>query len=97
MAITPTKKSNFGEYSETETQEFFKYILNDNNNFSAIKNVKELVSKNYSVCLVGNTFIPDLVKKAIYAQNDFECDTPRKFSGTGFTYDANSQINSYSV
>lgn len=64
------KKIKLGEYSETETQELYKNILNDDNNFSAIKKVKELVSKNYSVCLVGNTFIPDLVRKAIYAHNE---------------------------
>ena len=75
IAYYTYKKIKLGEYSETETQELYKNILNDNNNFSAIKKVKELVSKNYSVCLVGNTFIPDLVKKALHAQNDFEYDT----------------------
>ena len=69
------KKIKLGEYSETETQELYKNILNDDNNFSAIKKVKELVSKNYSVCLIGNTFIPELVKKALHAQNDLEYDT----------------------
>ena len=75
MIAYPTyKKIKLREYSETETQELYKNILNDNNNFSAIKKVKELVNKNYSVCLVGNTFIPDLVKKAIYAhyERDYE-------------------------
>ena len=49
--------------------------MNDDNHFSAIKKVKELVSKNYSVCLIGNIFIPELVKKALQAQNDFEYNT----------------------
>ena len=71
MIAYPTyKKIKLGEYSETEIQELYKNILNDNNNFSAIKKVKKLVSKNRSVCLVGNTFIPDLVRKAIYAHNE---------------------------
>ena len=75
IAYRTYKKIKLGEYSETETQELYKNILNDDNNFSAIKKVKELVSKNYSVCLIGNTFIPELVKKALHAQNDLEYDT----------------------
>ncbi len=72
IAYQTYKKIKLGEYSEKETQELYKIIMNDNNNFSAIKKVKELVSKNYSVCLIGNTFIPDLVKKAIYAHYERE-------------------------
>lgn len=75
IAYRTYKKIKLGEYSKTEIQELYKNILNDDNNFSAIKKVKELVSKNYSICLIGNTFIPDLVKKALHAQNDLEYDT----------------------
>ena len=75
IAYHTYRKIKLGEYSETETLELYNNILNDNNNFSAIKKIKALVSKNYSVCLVGNTFIPDLVKKALLAQNDFEYNT----------------------